>query len=543
MRGEEVAKLTCAQTVLNIQRAQAQGATMSKATVFLRFGLCPMLLSLPLGAATCDSLVSLKLTSTTITAAQVVAAGAFLPPSAQASLAPFKSLPAFCRVRGVIAASTDSHIEFEVWMPLAGWNGKYLGVGNQDLAGSISYTFGDMQEGANFPGLADLRAGYATSSTDAGHKVAGLIPDWVLGHPEKLTDYGFRAIHETAVRSKAIIQAFYGESPRHSYFNSCSNGGREALMEAGKFPTDYDGIIAGAPAASITHLAIMGLIQARSSQSDPAASIPESKLPAIETAVVKACDESDGLKDGLIGDPRRCRFDSSVLLCKGPESDACLTAAQIAALEKLRAPLLTSKGDEIYPSNQPGADWTFWSRIPLQIIVNRVGYLFFQNKAWDPAGFQIDGGVKDIDARLGSTLNADPNLRGFMDRGGKLILWHGWTDSNIPPTATVDYYMAVVKSLGRAKTEGFTRLYLAPGVDHCGGGPGPNSFGMPITAALERWVETGQAPKEIIATKYTDDSAAKGVSRTRPLCPYPQVARYRGSGSIDEAANFICRMP
>jgi len=373
---------------------------MTKATLFSRFRLCPILLSLPLAAATCDSLASLKLPNTTITAAQVVAAGSFVPPSTGAPSAPFKSLPAFCRVQGVIAPSSDSHIEFEVWMPLAGWNGRYLGVGNQDLAGSISYTFGDMQEGANFPGLADLRAGYATSSTDTGHKVQGLIPDWVLGHPEKLTDYGFRGIHETAVRSKAIIQAFYGEAPKHSYFNSCSNGGREALMEAAKFPTDYDGIIAGAPAASITHLAITGMIRARSSQSDPAGIIPESKLPAIQTAVLNACDQLDGLKDGLIGDPTRCRFDSSVLLCKGPESDACLTAAQLAALEKLRAPLLTSKGVELYPGNSPGADGTFWSRIPAKFLVSRAGYLFFQNRAWDPASFEIDGGLKDIDARL-----------------------------------------------------------------------------------------------------------------------------------------------
>jgi hypothetical protein len=266
----------------------------------------------------------LKLANTNITAAQVVAAGAFTPPGAPSpngpALAAYKALPAFCRVQGVIQPSSDSHIEFEVWLPASGWNGRYLGVGNQGFAGSINYfnAIGPSGAASNAdPGLADaLATGYAASSTDTGHKGGSIDGKWALGHPEKIVDFGYRAVHETAERSKAIIRAFYGEAPKHSYFSSCSNGGKEALMEAQRFPADYDGIIAGAPANSETHIFVGATLIAQAIEADPAAYIPAAKLASIESAVLATCDTLDGLKDGVIDDRRKCHFEPGTLLCK-----------------------------------------------------------------------------------------------------------------------------------------------------------------------------------------------------------------------------------
>jgi hypothetical protein len=528
-----------------------------------RIAVCAVLIAAPVVAATCESLSSLKLANTTITAAQVVAAGTFTPPGASPPNGParaaFKALPAFCRVQGVIQPSSDSHIEFEVWLPASGWNGKYLGVGNGGLAGSINYFNAIEPSGAASnadPGLADaIATGYAASSTDTGHK--GIGARWALGHPEKIVDFGYRAVHETAERSRAIIRAFYGEAPKHSYFSSCSNGGREALMEAQRFPADYDGIIAGAPANSFTHFFVGATLNAQATEADPAAYIPVAKLASIESAVLSTCDTLDGLKDGVIDDPRKCHFDPSTLLCKGAESDSCLTPSQVTALEKIYASARTSKGEQIYPGYQPGGEtgpggWAafFTGTGPGTGARYRVStedgpYLIFQNADWDYRSFNPDRDTKIADDSMGQRLNAtDPNLKAFKNRGGKLVMFHGWSDPGLAPTNTIDYYNDVVSKMGRKDADSFTRLYMVPGMQHCGGGPGPNNFGGPITAALERWVEQGSAPDKIIATKFkVDGNPASGVVRTRPLCPYPQVAQYSGSGSIDEAANFACVIP
>jgi feruloyl esterase len=528
-----------------------------------RIFVCAILIGVPVVAATCESLASLKLTNTTFTAAQVVEAGAFAPPGAPPpngpALAAYKALPAFCRVQGVIQPSSDSHIEFEVWLPASGWNGKYLGVGNGGFAGSINYFQAILPSGAASnanPGLADaIATGYAASSTDTGHK--GIDAKWALGHPEEIVDFGDRAVHETAERSRAIIRAFYGEAPKHSYFNSCSNGGREALMEAQRFPADYDGIIAGAPANSATHYFVGATLNAQATEVDPAAYIPAAKLASIESAVLATCDTLDGLKDGVIDDPRKCHFDPGTLLCKGAESDRCLTQPQVTALKKIYAGARTSKGEQIYPGYQPGGEtgrggWAagFTGTGPgtggkYRFSTQAGPYLIFQNADWDYRSFDPDRDTKIADDSMGQRLNAtDPNLKAFRNRGGKLVMYHGWSDNFLAPTNTIDYYNNVVSKMGRKDADSFTQLYMVPGMQHCGGGPGPNSFGGPITAALERWVEQGSAPDKIIATKFkVDGNPASGVARTRPLCPYPQVARYSGSGSIDDAANFACVVP
>jgi feruloyl esterase len=504
-------------------------------------------------------LASLKLAHTTITAAQIVAPGAFSAASqlGASGAAVFKSLPAFCRVQGVMAPTSDSHIEFEVWLPVAGWNGKYQGGGNGGFAGSI-----------NYDNLATaVVAGYAGSSTDTGHQAGGTDARWALGHPEKISDYGYRAIHETAEKSKAIIRQFYGDAPKRSYFSSCSNGGREALMEAQRYPADYDGIIAGAPAANLTRIVGAFTWNLLATTVDPASYIPAGKFAAIGAATLAACDARDGLADGIIDEPDKCAFDPAVLLCKGPESDSCLTAPQLAALRKIYSGPRTSKGEALYPGFVPGGEsgpggWGLWMSggAPDKSLEYAFGtqgnaYLIFQNPSFDYRTFNVDRDVKAADDLVGRTLNAiDPNLSAFQKRGGKLILYHGWNDAALPPAATIEYYRSVAAKMGQTAADGFVKLYMVPGMQHCGGGPGATNFGATpglapreadpsrnMSAALERWVEQGIAPGAIVAAKYQNPAdPASGVALTRPLCPYPQVARYKGSGSTSDAANFSC---
>jgi feruloyl esterase len=511
-------------------------------------------------AASCDGLMSLSLPGTTVTSAQVVAAGAFVPP--QAGGAPARAfpgaraLPEFCQVQGVSKPSTDSHIEFEVWLPVSGWNGKYQGAGNGGFGGEINYS--EM--------AAALVAGYATASTDTGHQGGPTDAKWALGHREKIVDYGYRAIHETAVNAKAIIRAFYGEAPKRSYFSSCSNGGRQGLMEAQRYPDDYDGIISGAPAAHFTRITAAFDWDLQAMTLDPASHIPARKLSAIEAATLAACDMLDGVKDGVIDDPTRCTFSPAVLRCTGPESDSCLTERQIATLQKLYAGPRTSGGEPVSPGLAPGAEtgpggWARWVAGPapdssLQFaFASQAGpYLLHQDPTYSFRTFNVDRDVRFRDENVGPLLNAaNPDLSAFKRRGGKLILYHGWSDAALPPMGTVNYYQGVVAKMGAAKSvTDFVRLYMLPGVQHCGGGPGPNEFGtlpakqadprMSVSAALEHWVEKGIAPDAIIATKHkTNGSPASGVLRTRPLCPYPQTAQYKGSGSTDEASSFVCK--
>ncbi len=505
-------------------------------------------------AATCEGLAELKLPNTTITAAQSVAPGAFTPPAGSA--APYKELPSFCRVAGVIKPTSDSEIKFEVWMPIANWNGKFQGIGNGGFAGSISY-------GGPAGGLAGaLQRGYATASTDTGH--SGGDASWALGHPEKLVDYGHRAIHEMTEKAKLVIKAFYGDGPKRSYFASCSNGGRQGLMEAQRYPNDYDGIVAGAPANAFSQILTGFAWNMQLLLNDPASYIPAKKLKAIETAVLAACDARDGVKDGVLDDPTKCGFDTAVLLCKGAETDECLTEKQVAALKQIYAGPRNARGQQIIPGFTPGGEtgpggWTGWitgatptSAAQFFFSTQAFKNMVYSNPNWDYKTFDLERDGKAADEKLASVLNAtDPNLKAFSARGGKLILYHGWNDAALPPVNTINYFQSVVAKLGQRQANGFMRLYMAPGVQHCAGGPGPDTFGQMVTSAqsdpqhdltlaLERWVEQGVAPDQVIATKRQGANQQAQASRTRPLCPYPQVARYKGSGSTDDAANFNC---
>ena len=477
-----------------------------------------------------------------ITSASEVAGPSFTPPGSQT----INGLPGFCRV----AAVAKPAVHFEVWLPLADWNGKFQGVGNGANAGSIGY-----------PAMATaLKRGYATASTDTGHATTNARDaSWAMGHPELVIDFGYRAIHVTAENAKSLVQSFYRQAPIHSYFQSCSTGGRQALMEAQRFPDDYDGIIAGDPAANWTRFQTGGhLWIALALNKDPQSYIPASKLRLLGDAVNTACDALDGIKDGVLDDPRRCTFDPQTLSCgAGEDAVLCLTPKQVKAVKDIWSGPRTSSGAQVYPPYMPGAEaapggWNAYmiGSGPLsgnhwEQSDNVLRYMVFGNPAWNFRTFNFDTDLEPALVTLGPTLDAfDPDLSRFRQRGGKLLLYHGWSDPSISPLNTIHYYENVVsarqgtrtRQQAEAETQEFARLFMVPGMLHCAGGPGPNTFDM--LTALEGWVEGKQAPERILASHSTG-----GVQdRTRPLCVYPKVAVYTGRGSTDDAENFVCRV-
>jgi feruloyl esterase len=483
-------------------------------------------------AAPCDTLTSLKLPDTAVTTAQVVPAGQFSAPAEGQAKGKganaYADLPEFCRVTATIKPTSDSDIKVEVWLPAKGWNGNFQGVGNGGWAGVISYReLGDA-----------LRGGYATASTDTGH--VGGRGTFALDHPEKLIDFGWRSEHEMTVKAKAVIKAFYGSAPKLSYWNGCSTGGRQGLKEAQMFPNDYDAVIAGAPA----NRTAISLWIAAAVLKDPASYIPPSKYPMIHQAALAACDARDGLKDSLIDDPTKCNFDPKTLLCKGADGPSCLTAPQAEGAKKIYSPAVNPRtGQELFSSLVPGTElgWGVQAQgpEPSANIYDQYRYVVFKDPNWDWKTFNFDSDVVRGDLPENLVMNAtDPNLKPFFSHNGKLLMYHGWSDPNVPTLNTIKYYKSVADTMGgAAKVSDNVRLFLEPGMGHCGGGEGPNVFDK--VGALEQWVEHGKAPETLIASH----STAGKVDRTRPLCPYPQVAKYKGSGSIDDAANFSCKAP
>ena len=489
-----------------------------------------------MAATSCENLASLKLPDTTITLAQTVAAGAFVPPAApggrggfpgQADL--FKELPAFCRVAATLKPSSDSDIKIEVWMPASGWNGKFEAEGNGGWAGVVS-----------IPQMAAaVLRGYATASTDTGH--VGGSGSFALGHPEKLADFAYRAVHEMTVKAKAIVTSYYDGAPKLSYWNGCSTGGREGLKEAQKFPADFDGVIAGAPANYWTHLMVQELWIAQAAHLEEASLIPQSKYKLIHDAALEACDARDAVKDGVIENPVQCKFDPSVLQCKAGDTATCLTSAQVETARKIYGPVTNPRTKEvIFPGLMPGSEMA-WAGLagpqPFPIPADQFKYVVFKDPSWDYKKLNFDSDVALADKTDSGLINAiDPNLKAFFGHGGKLLQYHGWNDQLIPPLNSVNYYKSVEKAMGGAsKIKDNYRLFMVPGMTHCAGGEGPSNFDA--VKALEEWVEKGKAPEQIVASHMTNGNA----DRTRPLCPYPQVAVYKGSGSTDDAANFVCK--
>jgi feruloyl esterase len=496
------------------------------------------LLATPLYAASCEKLKQLQIADTEVTLAQSVSTGMFdlpdeiLPARAAATARrEFSRLPAFCRVAATIRPTKDSDIKIEIWMPSSSWNGRFLGVGNGGWGGSIAY-----------PALMTaLKQGFAAGSTDTGHAGKSGDASFVLGHPEKLIDFGYRSVHLMSVDAKAIIAKFYGKPIRYSYWNGCSTGGKQALTEAQRYPEDYDGIVAGAPANFFTHLMFGNIWPAIATLKDPATKIPDGKYPAIQQAVMKACDALDGVEDGIIINPEQCHFNPETLQCKGPDSLECLTPPQVHAVQEIYAGVRNSRtGEQIFPGLEPGSPLDQATGAPPDHPLNFFRYVLFKNPDWKWQTLNFDSDVTLADQTAGAILNAtDPDLTAFAAHGGKLILYHGWGDPHISPMNTVNYYEGVVTATGgAAAAENFVRLFMVPGMEHCQGGAGPDDFDK--IGAIEQWVEHHVAPNEIIASHQTKDDV---TDMTRPLCPYPQVASWKGSGSTNDAANFVCASP
>ncbi len=415
----------------------------------------------------------------------------------------------------------------ELYLPAENWNGKFQMLGNGGWAGSIQGIAG-MQSA--------LREGYATSATDTGHEGGNGM--FALGHPEKITDFAYRAVHETVVKSKMLIKAYYGKEPKYSYWNGCSTGGRQALVEVTKFPDDFDGVIAGAPANPHIHLHASGVERSAELMKNNAP-LTQAKVEALHKAVLDQCDAVDGVKDGLIGDPHRCKFDPVSLLCKSAPSDNCLTQPEVDTVKIVFGDIKTKKGEIIWTGFEPGSELQVGSLRTVPAALTGGGWdsiriLGHQDANYDWHKFDLDADVALADKAGIDALTSD--LTAFKKHGGKLLMYHGWADPTIPPGHTVLYYESVLDKMGK-KQEDWMRLFMVPGMQHCSGGLGTDQFNK--MGVIERWREGNQAPEQIVA-----DHVSNGqVDMSRPLCPFPQEAVYKGTGSTNDSASFSCKLP
>jgi feruloyl esterase len=478
--------------------------------------------TLPVAAQDCASLGALDMPRATITLAQAVAPGAFTAPGGRGGPGPgaaaFAALPAFCRVAVLAAPTPGSAIRLEVWMPAAGWNGKLQVVGNGGFAGTISY-----------PAMATaLAAGYAAASTDTGH--TGPAAN-TFATEDALVDFAHRAIHETAVAAKRMVDRFYSTPLRASYFNGCSTGGRQAVTAAQRYPDDFDGIIAGAPAF---HTSRQAFGQIWNAQAMAGAGFTREQLQLVHDAVLESCDGLDGVVDGVIENPLACRFDPSRLACGSGRDGACLSPEQVEAVRGIHAGASNPRtGEPIYTGLEPGSELG-WSATPVGYAVDYFRYLVFDDPSWNPA-------TLDFDSHLALTATprarlfdaAETDLGPFVRRGGRLLLYQGWAEPGIPPRALVHYHERILRDTPGAAEA--VRLFMVPGMGHCGGGAGTSTFDM--VAALDRWVESGEPPDRVPASRVRDGQ----VDRTRPLCAWPATAVYTGTGSTDDERHFVCR--
>jgi feruloyl esterase len=481
--------------------------------------------AIPVDAATpCENLPTLRLSNARIDSARMVQPGGFVDPDGRA----FGKLPAFCRVAATLTPSRDSAIKIEVWLPASGWNGKLRAFGNGGWGGTIAY------DGLGFA----LAYGYASAATDGGH--TGDTADFALGHHEKVIDLAYRAVHEMAVQSKAVISAYYGTPASFAYFTGCSTAGMQGLAEAQKHPEDFNGIIA--EAASWNQMRLYGTRLALNLivNKDPDSVIPPAKYPMIHQAALNACDALDGLKDGVIENPMKCQFDYASLACKGKDEPDCLTKGQVESAQALTSPLKDPKtGRVLFEGHlMPGTELS-WAGLagprPPGSFISGMQNLVFQDRTWDYRAMNLSTDVdRAAAADHGAMYAGDPNLKPFFDRGGKLLMIHGWSDARVTPLSSVIYYNNVLAALGKDDAAGSIALFMVPGVGHCGGGVGADR--APWMRVMEEWTEQGRKPAQVLASRVRDGR----VDRTRLLCAFPSVARYKGMGDPDDAANFSC---
>ncbi len=464
----------------------------------------------------------------TITSAETVPAGAFRVPSSTNAAAtnPFSTLATFCRVTARLTPTPDSDIRVEVWLPLSGWNRKLQAVGNGGLGGTIPYG----------PLASAVQAGYAAVGTDTGH--VGGNADFVQGHPEKLVDFAYRAIHEMTITAKTLVAAHYDARPARSYFSSCSTGGRQALIEAQRYPDDFDGIVAGDASWDQMRLYAARVALNVFVNREPAAVIPPSKYPMIHEAVLNACDAKDGVKDGVIEDPSRCAFDFAKLSCAGEDRADCLTKPQVETAKMMSSPIADPKsGAVLHPGRYyPGSELG-WGGVagpqPSGESWEGMKKIVF-TAGWDYHAIRVPDDVeRAVAADHGLLYGGEPDLTPFFRRGGKLLMYHGWADPLVTPDASLIMFRKINEAVGPAASNSLA-LFMVPGMGHCQGGPGTDVFDK--VAAVDRWVESGAKPQSILAAHVTSGA----VDRTRPLCAYPATAHYIGSGRTDEAQNFRC---
>jgi feruloyl esterase len=504
------------------------------------------LISIPAAAQqTCNSLASVKIPNVTITKVTAGNPGDALPAQAggMGNVPARKINVPYCRIEAVSAPSSDSHIGIEVWLPApANWNGKFLAAGNPGFIGGLTAS-----------GLAQImEQGYVAGGTDTGH-VDTDNPDpetqgfkWAIGHPEKWADWGYRAVHEMVVVTKTMAEKYYGKGIKYSYWNSCHNGGNQALNEAQRYPDDFDGIVAADPAFWISHLQAGSLYiswVALKDGKEGAGFIPPAKVALLNKAAIAACDKNDGLEDGLIVDPTKCKFDPATIQCKGADAETCLTAAQVSTAKKIYAGAKFKDGTPIYSGFEPGSEsnWDFMiDRGPFTVNINYFKGMVFQDPQWDYRTFDPDRDTKKAMADTAKYVDAsNPDLRPLKKSNGKLIIVSSWNSLALPPRQVAEYYKDVVKTMGGlAQTQDFARLFSIPGAGGCVVGPSFKAF-----EAMQDWVEKGIAPDQITYS-YTDGSGRGGkATKTRPVCAYPKISKYKGSGDVNDAASFTCVSP
>ena len=510
----------------------------------------------------CAALARQPFAQVEIVSAVSQAAGALIPGATMPTMAsaaaghPMSTLPAFCRVVGRIHPEPGSDIGFEVWMPSAGWDGRLNGSGNGGYAGSIGY----------MELAAAVKAHQAGVSTDTGHRGTFDDASWAKGRPERIRDFGWRAIHLTALAAKTLVTSYYGRGPDHAYFIGASNGGRQGLMEASRYPDDYDGVMAGAPSAARTN-ELISHIWAYQAQLAPGAAIRPEQVRLLQSEVVSQCDGLDGQVDGLVADPRRCRFDVSRLACGVSASPLCFTPAQLVALRRIYAGPRDSAGRRIAMGFPPsGAEvgdpapmfgWeTSICANPNRPSTSDFMDNFIATPFADNRSFDFDRDPARLKAALGADLDVQPDLRRFFARGGKLVMWQGWADASVPPQATLDFYEAVLRASGPA-ARARVRLFMVPGVQHGLGGTGPDTFGQlsapapgdtpdrNIVAALQAWVETGRSP-DALAGRSHKTGGRFGPPTGRPeksrlICAYPAHAALRPGADPESASSYVCR--
>jgi feruloyl esterase len=529
---------------------------MRKGHVAAAAGLSSLTFLSPAFALDCDGLKSTKIDATTILSAEAVPAGDLTT----ADKVTRKNMPAFCRVVASVKDGPDSDVRVELWLRNKGWKGVFHVNGNGGYAGILAYNYGAME--------AAMKQGYASAETDLGMAPATpLNGDALVGHPDKWKDWGMLGTHEAAVAGKQIAKAFYGADAKHSYYTGCSTGGQQGIIEAEYYPEDFDGILAGAPVVNRTWGHAVAVTSHQAANLKFGHKLSDANLALLTKSAVATCgDKGNGLKfDPFIADPLTCDFDPAALTCKGAAGDDCLTSEEVETAKAIYLGPADTNGKPLFYGELPGSESGVFNWGFLQSPGNAPGepgfdglfkWVFGPN--WDWRTFNVERDMVKVDAALGSALNGavTGDVTKYRDRGGKLIFFQGWADPIVPVVQTVNFYEGLMKKFGgEEKTKAFARLFMVPGMGHCGFGTGPNRFDSAafggvqppaldpehdIFTALSHWVEDGVAPAQVIATKFVDGDASKGIEMQRPLCPFPQRAWYKGDGDANAAANFAC---